>query len=177
MQSKRAIHSRFFGVYYRTPKRSNVFAGIEVSIFIVSAVCTLKRFITSFTNMFAYGASLARICRFNNNQRHAIKQRFKSQKLTKLVETPTVQLCLLCLTLWLCSKPNLAQILNSYTLVFFFGFSYYLFADCMVINRNEPAFSTTKPFQEFFTSFSVFALNACSYFRIFFTNFFNSKQL
>jgi hypothetical protein len=70
--------------------------------------------------------------------------------LTKLVETPTVQFCLLCFTFGLCSKSNLTQILNSNTLVFCFGFGYYLFADGMVRNSNKSSFSPTKPFQKFF---------------------------
>ena len=174
---QRAKHIILFGrIYSDTPCR-NVVGSIYICISNITAIYTGKLLAFSKrvffrSDMFAHATSLTCISGRDNNQFNAIKQRLVSQKLTKLVKTPTIQFCLLCLTLWLCSKSNFTQIFNSNALVFLFGFNHYLFANCMVINQNEPAFSTTKPFQEFFSSFSAFALNACSYFRIFFTNFF-----
>ena len=174
---QRAKHIILFGRDYRYTPCSNVVSSIYICISNIATICTGKLLAFSKrvffrSNMMAHATSLTCVSGRNNNQFDPIKQRFISQKLTKLVKTPTIQFCLLCLTFWLCRKSNFTQIFNSNAFVFCFGFCYYLLANCMVINRNEPSFSTTKPFQEFFSSFSAFALNACPYFRIFFTNLF-----
>src|SRR3990172_7616651 len=157
MQSNRAIHIRFFKwLIYGSPKRSNISTGIKVSIHIVSAVFTFKRFIISLTNVFAYRTCLARICRFNNYQKYTIEQTFVSQERTKLREIPTTKFCSELFVSSFGSKTNVSQILNGNSFTLFFCTLYNRFTDSVIDNFCRSSFFPTKPFQKFFTSFSAF---------------------
>src|SRR3990167_1432943 len=142
-------HTLSFGQDYNIAPCRNILCSIVVCIRNIPAIFTSKFFRYPLTNVQTSKTGLRSICRWNYSKFNSIEQRFVSQKLTKLIETPTVQFCL-----------------------FYFAFCYYLFTYCMVRNGNKSSFSPTKPFQKFLTSFSAFGLNRSPYFRIFFTNLF-----
>lgn len=108
---QRAKHIILFGRIYSDTPCSNVVGSIYICISNMTTTCTGKLFTFSKRvffrpDMIAHTTSLTCVCRWYNNQFNSIKQRFISQKLTKLIKTPTIQFCLLCLTLWLCSESN-----------------------------------------------------------------------
>ena len=171
MQST-AKHTRFFRRVYNFAPCGDVECSIMVCIGNVSTMFATKAFPFSFTNPKTNSAHLRSISRWNNKQLNAFKLGFVSQILTKLVKAPSVQFCFQGFAFWLCCFADIAQIFDSNTPVFTYCFFYYLLCYGVVVYGNEPTLSTTKPFQEFFCSFSAFALNAGSYFRILFANLF-----
>ena len=171
MQSA-AKHIRFFRRVYDFAPCRNIASSVMVCISNTSTMFATKSFPFSFTNPKAISTHLRSISRWYYKQPHTFERGFVSQILAQLVKTPTVQFCFLCLTFWLCCFANVAQIFNSNTIVFTNCFFYNLLCYVMVVYGNEPSLYTTKPFQEFLRSLSAFALNAGSYFRIFFANFF-----
>src|SRR5450631_1799382 len=171
MQST-AKHTRFFGLIYNATPCSNIFGCIMICIRNITTIFTIKSFSISFSDMETNVASLRSIGRWNSKQFYTIKCRLISQILSKLVKTPTIQLCLLCLAFWICFFSNITQIFNGNAFVFCLCFCNYLFTYCVVIDGNKSTFPATKPFQKFISSFCAFALNACSNFSVFFTNFF-----
>ena len=168
-----AIHIRFFGAVYSAPPCSNISRGIYIRITNITTICTRKVLAFSkrvflCSNMVTRTARLTGVCRRNSKQPYPATFSLIRQKQPKLVKTPTVEFRFLLLTFGLCSTSYVSQVFNSNAFILFFCFCYYLLANRVVINGYKPALSTTKPFQEFFSPLCAFALNACSYFRIFF---------
>ncbi len=169
---QRAVHSRFFRSIYRDSPCSDIEGRIVICICNIATIFTTKVFPFSDTDMHATITSLRSIGRWNSNKFNAIKQRLIGQELSELVKTPAVQLCLLCLSLWFSCFANVGQVFNGNAFIFSFCLLNYLLAYRVVIDGNEPTLFAGKPFQQPFAVFCAFALNAGSYFRVFFTNLF-----
>lgn len=174
--------TRFFRRVYRNAPCSNIVGSINICITNITTICAAK--ILAFServffgpNMIASTTSLASIGGRNNNKKNSIQLRLIFQILTKLVKAPLVKFGLLCFALWLCCFSNSSQVLYCNSFTFTFCLFDNLFTNSMVVNGNKSTFSATKPFQEFLSSFCAFALNACSYFTIFFTNIFESSRI
>ena len=173
-----AIHNTLlFGLVYNAAPCSNILGSIYVCVSNIATIFTLKSFRISFTNMQAIRTHLRCVGWRNYNQPNSTFFGFVCQKSSKLVKSPSVKFCFLILALWFCSIANIRQILNSYALFFGFCFFYNLLCYGMVRNGNKPSFSATKPFQQLSTASCAFSLNAGSYFRIFFANFFNGFRI
>ncbi len=143
---QRAIHSRFFNVIYCTSKRSNIYAGIKVSVHIVSAVIALKVLVGSFAKMFTHVTSLRSIARINNYNRNAIEQSFVLQKRAKLTKRPLTKFCSKFFVSTFRCKPDIGQILDSNSLTTFFCRKDNGFCNSMINNLSVSSFLTLKPF-------------------------------
>ncbi len=166
MQST-AIHIRLFGIYYRTPQRSNIPTGIYVSIHIVSAVVAFKYLSFSISYVVAVATSLACISWINQNNRNTIKNSFVGNVLTQLIKRPLPNSCSKLFTFFKRRKSDAFQIFQSNSFVFFFSNLNNLFCNRVVNDGSGCSFSATKPFQEFFASSCAFTLNGASYFLSF----------
>lgn len=162
----------FFRRVYDFAPCSNILCSVMVCIRGVATMVTTKVFPFSFANMQALRTHLRSVGWRNGKQLYPIKFSLVRQELPKLVKTPSVQFLSLCLAFCLCCFTDIAQIFNSNPFVFCFCFFYYPFRYGVVIYGNKSALFSTKPFQQVTTATSAFGLNAGSYFRIFFTDFF-----
>ena len=159
---QRAKHSRFFRLIYCNPKQRDILSSIKIcinSIYFTICINTFKNLVSSFPNVFTRITSLACISWINNNQRHAIKQTFVSQKRTKLREIPFTEFCTKLFVSSFGSKANVRQILNGNSFALFFCRLYNRFCNSVILNYCRSFFSPTKPFQEFFTPLRAFGLN------------------
>lgn len=179
---QRAKCTRFFRRVYRNAPCSNVMSSVNICITNIATIYAAK--ILAFPkrvffgpNMIASTTSLASIGGRNNNKKNSSQLRFIFQIFSKLVKAPSVKFGLLCFALWLCCFSNSSQVLYCNSFSFTFCLFDNLFTNSMIVNGNKATFSTTKPFQEFLSFFGAFALNACSYFTIFFTNIFESSRI
>jgi hypothetical protein len=161
-----------FGTVYNAPPCGNISGCIVICIHPVATMFTTKAFPFSFAYIQTFTTHLRSIGWWNSEKPDPGKPGLIFQILTELVKTPSVQLGLLYFAFWLCRFADITQILNGYPFVFGFCLSYNLFAYRMIVYGNEPAFPARKPFQELFRPLCAFALNACSYSGIFFSNLF-----
>lgn len=171
MQST-AKHIGLFRRVYNFAPCGNIASSVMVCIGNTATMFAAKAFPFSFANPKTISTHLRSVGGWDNEQLYTFELSLVGQELTKLVKAPTVQFCFQCFTLWFCCLTDIAQIFNGNSLVFTYCFFYNLLCYVVVVYGNEPSLSTTKPFQEFFSSLRAFALNAGSYFRILLANLF-----
>ena len=80
-------HTRFFRLFYCSPKQGDIYSGINIRIHIVPAMIALERLVIPSANMMALGTSLGSICWWNDNQRYSIPFSFVFNKIPKLGKT------------------------------------------------------------------------------------------
>ncbi len=163
------IHIRFFRRIYCRPKRSDIDTGIKISIHIVSAVIAFKYLPFPIAYMVAIAASFACISWFYQNNRNSTQGSFVGNVLSQLIKRPLSNSCSKLFTFFQRRKSDTFQIFQSNSFIFFFCNLNNLFSNRVVNYRSCCTFSTTKPFQEFFTCSCAFALNGASYFLSFFS--------
>jgi|GEM_PF-3201702 hypothetical protein len=161
-----------FRLVYDTAPCSNILGCIVICIHRMATIFAAKSFPGSFAHMQTMRTHLRSVSSGNGEQLNSGKLGLIRQVLPQLIKTPTIEFCLLALAFWLCRPADFAQFLNSNPLSFCFCFLYDLFAYIVIVYGNEPAFSATKPSQDLFSSPRAFALNAGSYFIVFYTNIF-----
>lgn len=171
MQST-AKHIGLFRRVYNFAPCGNIASSVMVCIGNTATMFAAKAFPFSFANPKTISTHLRSVGGWDNEQLYTFELSLVGQELTKLVKAPTVQFCFQCFTLWFCCLTDIAQIFNGNSPVFTYCFFYNLLCYVVVVYGNEPSLSTTKPFQEFFSSLRAFALNAGSYFRILIANLF-----
>lgn len=164
------IHIASFGTAYNAPKRSNVFAGINISIFIVSAVFALKRLVLSVSDVVTNRTSLRGVRRIYNNQFNPISFSLVFQESTKLAKRPSPKLCLEFFTSPFRGKSNSGQIFDSNSFALFFCSLYDRLRDCVINDGCGSTLSSRKSFKQFSRTASAFTLqgrsNLLSFFSI-----------
>lgn len=147
--SDRATHIiRFFNVIYCTSKRSDIQRCVNICIHIVSAVITLKVFVSSFAKMLAHITSLTCISRVNHYNWNTIEQPFVFQKGAKLTKRPFTKFSSKLFVSTFRSKPNIGQILNSNTFTAFFSRKDNRFCNSVINNLGVSSFFALKPFRQ-----------------------------
>lgn len=158
------IHIRFFRLIYNSPERSNVFTGVNVSIFIVSAIIACKRLICSIANMMANGTSFRSICWFNHNQFNTIKSSFIFYKRPQLPKGPPTKFCSKrFISAFRCS-PNMGEVFYGNSFILTLCRSYNGLCNKVVLNCCGSSFFASKPFQKFCTaSFARPCFTLCAF--------------
>ena len=173
------IQDRFFGLIYRSPKRSNIDRGVMIRIHTVSAVIALKRFAVSIAYVVANAARFGGICRIDRNNRNANTLCPVSNKGTKLLERPLTHSFAKFFTFIGRPKTYAGQVLEGYAIASDSSNRNDFFCDCVIYNGSRSSFAPGKPFQEFFSSLRAFALNRTAYLLFLFSiivEFFGVKR-
>jgi len=132
---QRAIHCRFFRHIYGCPKQRDNLRSIIIciySIYFAVCVCTFKRFVCSFANMFTFTASLRTVSRINHNKFNSIKQRFVFKLCPQIRKVPFTKFCSKLFVSPFRSEPDIGEVFNRNTFTLFFCRCHNRFTDRMI---------------------------------------------
>src|SRR5690606_26121508 len=153
---------RFSDTVYGASKGSYIDRCVHISIHMASTVLALKVLVSSFTNIFTYITDLTSVSRINNYYRDAHKQSFVLQKGAKLSKRPSSKFGSKFFVSFLRSKPNVSQILDSYTHTCLFSRKDNRFCNRMIHHFGMSFFFALKPFRQLPTvSFSRTFRSVC----------------
>src|SRR6185312_15426290 len=111
--NRTTAHNRFSRLTYNSPKRSNIYTGVNISIYIVSAVIALKRLVLPIANMLANRTGFRSISRLNDHKINDVEFCFVLQETKQLIERPATKFCSKLFIPTLRGKADVSQIFNS----------------------------------------------------------------
>jgi hypothetical protein len=158
-----------FGRIYDRPQRSNISAGIDVSVHIVSAVAALKRLSLSVADMMAHRAGSSGVPGFYHHHRNACQLGLVLNVLPKLAKAPFSHPASEGFALVMRRRADALQILKSSPFTFLFSNRDNVLGDRVLDEGGRSPFSAAKPFQQFTTVSCAFALNRATHLPSFFS--------
>lgn len=159
-------HTRFFRLFYCSPKQGDIYSGINIRIHIVPAMIALERLVIPSTNMMTLGTSLGSICWWNDNQRYSIPFSLVFNKRPKLGKTPIVKFSFKRFIPTLGIRSDVCQVFNGDTNPSSFSFIDYSLGDGMIDYRCRGSLFPFKPFQEPSASTFTFTCSTSSAFGL-----------
>ena len=159
-------HTRFFRLFYCSPKQGDIYSGINIRIHIVPAMIALERLVIPSANMMALGTSLGSICWWNDNQRYSIPFSLVFNKRPKLEKTPRVKFSFERFIPTLGIRSDVCQVFNGDANSSSFSFIDYSLGDGVIDYRCRGSLFPFKPFQESSASTFTFTCSTSSAFGL-----------
>lgn len=159
--SQRATHNRTFRLaYINSPQRSNIFAGVHVSVHTTTTIFAFKRLTVSVADVITNRACFTCVSGVNYNNGDSFKPRLVFDKKSKLPKIPPTHTNTKPLASWLPScSSNMSQVFQRNSFATFKCSMYNRFRNSVVLNCRRSFFASAEPFQQSFRTACAFALN------------------